>query len=163
MREKHSESLAMSHRQNGDKGSSSSSRGKQGRSRGGQARSNGSYIVSPTLCTKYTTTTATTNTQIQLQNAANRFMSMPVVFLPCRSFLIPPQKLSQEGAFALMLAHLHLTENTFNKRDLRNSCSSVKVRLGLLCLPVVLAVAMPQHCVYPTPSWGSWLHADDWA
>lgn len=35
-------------------------------------------------------------------------------------------------AETLMLAHLHLTENTFNKRDLRNSCSSVKVRLGLL-------------------------------
>lgn len=137
--------------------------GSRGGAERGQARSNGSYIVSPTLCTKYTTTTAATNTQIQLQNAANRFMSMPVVFLPCRSSLIPPQKLSQEGAFALMLAHLHLTENTFNKRDLRNSCSSVKVRLGLLCLPVVLAVAMPQQCVYPTPSWGSWLHADDWA
>lgn len=37
----------------------------------------------------------------------------------------------EPGTFALMLAHLHLTENTFNKRDLRNSCSSVKVRLGL--------------------------------
>lgn len=38
MREKHSESLAMSHRQNGDKGSSSSSRGKQGRSRAGGSK-----------------------------------------------------------------------------------------------------------------------------
>lgn len=37
MREKHSESLAMSHRQNGDKGSSSSG-GKQGRSRAGGSK-----------------------------------------------------------------------------------------------------------------------------
>lgn len=89
-------------------------------------------------------------------------MSMPGVFTPPPT-RTPPTKLSQEEAFALMLAHLHLTENTFNKRDLRNSCSSVKVRLGLLCLPVVLAVAMPQHCAYPTPNWGSWVQASNWA
>lgn len=71
------------------------------------------------------------NNECQSQNAANRFMSMPCR-IPHPSLLDAAHPRIEPGTFALMLAHLHLTENTFNKRDLRNSCSSVKVRLGLL-------------------------------
>lgn len=101
----------------------------RGRERG-CGRRNGSYIVSQsssTLCTKYKTTTTSARAKM-----------LQTDLCPCLGVSLIPSPLDaahppiEPGTFALMLAHLHLTENTFNKRDLRNSCSSVKVRLGLL-------------------------------
>lgn len=123
------------HRQNGDKGNAQAPV-EQGEGERGCGRRNGSYIVSQsssTLCTKYKTTTQTTTT-----TTSARAKMLQTDLCPCLgvSLILCPLDTAhppiEPGTFALMLAHLHLTENTFNKRDLRNSYSSVKVRLGLL-------------------------------
>lgn len=44
-------------------------------------------------------------------------------------------------AGTLMLSHLHLTENTFNKRDLRNSCRAQSRFVSVYCLPLVLSLS----------------------
>lgn len=118
--------MSQTKRRQGKRASTSGARGR----RRGCGRRNGSYIVSQsssTLCTKYKTTTTSARAKM-----------LQTDLCPCLGVSPIPSPLDaahppiEPGTFALMLAHLHLTENTFNKRDLRNSCSSVKVRLGLL-------------------------------